>query len=332
MDWSKGFSAACYMTLVDPVTWRDGERVEITGGSVSRKDSGLRQSADVTSKAFSTERERWVRIWMEAAQEGDTAREPLFTGLTSVPEEDIDGFRTEYPLVCSSVLKPAEDVLLPRGWFAPEGFNGASVAAELLSVTPAPVVIDGIAPTLSQAIIAEDGENRLSMADKVLEAINWRMRIDGDGTIVLSPPATEVRAVFGGAADMIEPRLKKKADWTGCPNVFRAVSGDENAVARDDSVDSPLSTVARGREVWMEETNCVLNSGESLEQYAQRRLEEEQAVVSRVTYARRFDPAVNVGDRVRLHYPAQGLTEEYTVTSQSMDLTRGARTSEEVQK
>ena len=47
MDWSKGFSAEYYMAIVDPSTWRDVERVEITGGSVTRTASGLLQSIQV---------------------------------------------------------------------------------------------------------------------------------------------------------------------------------------------------------------------------------------------------------------------------------------------
>lgn len=332
MDWTKGFSASYYMTLVDPATWRDVQRVEITGGNISRSGSGLRESADVTCRGFDPDREHWVRIYLDAAQEGDVAHVPLFTGLTSVPEREIDGERVTYPVTCYSVLKPAEDMLLQRGWFAPSGFNGAEVAAELLSVTPAPVAVEPGAPTLSQSIIAEDGENRLTMANKVLAAINWRLQISGDGSITVCPPASEISGTFGQDRDVIEPQVQLRADWFSCPNVFRAISGGVTAVARDDSEDSMLSTVTRGREIWREESDCDLNSGEGLAQYAQRRLRELQAVAYSVRYVRRFDPQILVGDLVRLHYPGQGLTDDYTVIAQDIELGYGARTSEEVQR
>lgn len=332
MDWTKGFSASYYMQLVDPVTWRDVERVEITAGSVSRSPDGLRQSADVTCLDFAPDRERWIRVYLDAAQAGDVVHVPLFTGLGSVPEEQMEGMRTTYPLSCYSVLKPAEDVSLPRGWFAPAGRNGAEVIAELLSVTPAPVVVTDGAPSLSQSIIAEDGENRLTMTNKVLAAIAWRLRIEGDGTITVCPPATEISATFGQDRDVIETQLTKTKDWFGCPNVVRATSGGLTAIAIDDDEDSMLSTVTRGREIWLEENSCDLNSGESLEQFAQRRLREAQAYAYTVQYARRFDPAVNVGDLVRLHYPGHGLMDTYVVISQSIELSHGARTDEEVRK
>lgn len=332
MDWSNGFSAAYYMALVDPVTWRDIERVEIVGGSVASTGTGLRQSADVVCTEFNPDCERWARIYLEAAQDGDALRVPLFTGLTSVPGRNIDGNRIQYPLTCYSVLKPAEDVLLPRGWYAPAGFSGAAIVADLLSVTPAPVTYMDNAPALAQPIIAEDRENRLTMANKVLAAINWRLRIAGDGSISVCPKASEAVAVFGMERDIVEPSITVRADWFSCPNVFRAISGGESAVARDDDESSALSTAVRGREIWKEETNCDISDGESLDDYAVRRLRELQTVSCTLSYSRRYDPSVLVGDLIQMRYPAQDLTEVYEVTAQTITLGYGARTSEEARR
>lgn len=332
MDWSKGFSATYYMTIVDPVTWGDVDRVEIISGKIARKTDGLMESADVECSDFDTDRERWIRIYLDAAQPGDVAHIPLFTGLSSVPETSINGTQIRYPLTCYSVLKPAEDILLQRGWFAAESFNGAEVVRDLLSVIPAPISVEANAPKLSQSIIAEDGDNHLTMAQKVLEAINWRLKINGDGSIIICPMATNVSAVFGLDNDVIEPSVTRKADWFGCPNVFRAINNDNVAIARDDDERSMLSTVMRGREIWQEESNCDLNDGEGLEQYAQRRLQELQSVAYSINYTRRYNPAISIGDLVELHYPEQGLMGVYKTVSQSIDLGYGAKTSEEVQK
>ena len=52
MNWAKGFEATYYMTLVDRNTWKDTERIEITGGSVSRSDSNLIESADIDCVSY----------------------------------------------------------------------------------------------------------------------------------------------------------------------------------------------------------------------------------------------------------------------------------------
>ena len=102
------------------------------------------------------------------------------------------------------------------------------------------------------------------------------------------------------------------------------------AVARDDSEVSALSTVVRGREVWMEETNCDMNDGESIEEYALRRLKEEQARSTAISYSRRFLPDIGPGDLIKLNYPAQSLQGVYKISEQTIELGYGAKMTEEV--
>lgn len=332
MDWNKGFSAKYYASFVDPQTWKDIETFNITGGSIKNTDSGLRCSADVNCINYQQRTERWVRIWLDAAQTGSAAHVPIFTGLATVPERNIDGKLVSTPLTCYSVLKAAQDVLLPLGYYAPTGISGAGLVKSLLSeVIPAPVTIIGDSPSLSRYIIAEDNENRLSLSEKILAAINWRLRVQGDGSVSICSMATELSAQFDPLEnDSIEPQLKAINDWYSCPNVFRAIVGDTSAVARDDNLNSPLSVPNRGREVWMEERDCDLADNELLSEYAQRRLKEEQRNYLSVDYDRRFRPDVVPSDLVRLHYPAQGLNGTFYISAQTIEIGYGARTSEEV--
>ena len=330
MDWSKGFTAEYYMAVIDPVSWTDGERIEILDGSVSHTNEGLMESANVTCTNINPNREQWVRIWMNAIQGGDIAHQALFTGLINVPQTDFDGSRRNFPLECFSVLKPADDILLQRGWYVTAGADGAKAVKSLLDATPAPSVIDGIAPRLQASIIAEDGETNLTMVWKILQAIDWRLRIAGDGTITICPNSNTAVATFGLDYDMIEPQVTLKDDWFSCPNVFRAVVDNQVAIARDET-EGMLSVPSRGREIWMEETDCNLNSTESLGAYAYRRLKEEQTRRKIVSYTRRYDPSVYVTDSVQMRYPEQGLDGIYQITSQSIALGYGAYVDEEVQ-
>lgn len=330
MDWQYGFSSKTYITIVDPTTWRDINRLEITDGSVSREETGLRESCDLTCRVFDLDQEYWIRVWADIRQNENIEHHAVFTGLTSSPTIEIKGTWGEIPLECYSVLKPAEDVLLPRGWFAGEGMNGAEIVADLLSVTPAPIFIEGVSKALDSHIIAEDGESRLSMADKVLQAIGWRLRIAGDGRITICEYDMEPRARFGNDYDIVEPELSIERDWFGCPNVFRAVSDGIMAIARDDAENSILSTINRGREVWKEETSCNFNDGETITEYAERRLRELQSVATNIPYIRRYRPDVVVGDMIELDYPQINLTGRYIVKSQSLSLGSGMHISETV--
>lgn len=331
MDYSKGFSASYYASYVDPDSWRDIERIEMTDGSVNRTTSELRATATINCTRYPKNTERWVRIYLDAKQGAESVHIPLFTGLATSPSDDINGTYIENSVDCYSVLKPVEDVLLDRGWYAPVEVPSGSLIRNLLAPSPAPVVIADNSPTLTEAIIAEDNESNLSMIDKILTATGWRMRLAGDGTIQILPKASESMTVFDAIDfDVVEPELEIERDWYKCPNVFRAVSGGLTAIARDDSPTSYLSTVSRGREVWKEETDCNLNAGEGIAEYAMRRLKEEQQVDITAKYKRRYFPDIYPSDIVTLHYPEINLQGDYFVTSQNIELGYGATTSEEV--
>lgn len=332
VDYSKGYSAAYYAARVDPATWRDVGVIRLTGGTIKRETTGKRQSADLNCVRYRIPVEQWVRVYLDIRQEGAAAHVPLFTGLAVSPDDDINGSLTLNTLTCFSVLKPAEDVLLARGWYAPAGMSGAELVRRLLSVSPAPIIAEDNAPALASSIVSEDGETHLSMADRILDAIGWRLRIDGDGTIRIMPAAADPVARLDPISnDLLEPKIKITADWYSCPNVFQAVAGDVTGVARDDDPDSPLSTVSRGREVWKKES-CTLSAGESVAEYARKRLRELQRVRQTVSYTRRYLPNVMPGDIVGLNYPEQQLTGNYGVQSQSITLGYGARTAEQIYK
>lgn len=330
MDWSKGYSASYYMTRVDPATWRDVEQIRITGGSIKRTDDGLMQSADIDCVNFPYG-EIWVRVYLDASQNGAHAHEALFTGIATSPGKDYNGRMYTSTLTGYSVLKPADDIILPRGWYAPAGLPAAGQVADLLRVGPAPVTVADGSPALSGAIIAEDGETHLTMCAKILTAIGWRMRITGDGEISVEPAPSDIAAAFDpNRADVIETQIGVTMDWYRAPNILMCTDEDMTAVARDESPRSPLSTVSRGREVWAYEGNCDRGDNESIAEYAKRRLAELQQIELAAEYDRRYVPEVLPGDLIRLSYPEQGLDGVFAVGDQSIELGHAARTSERV--
>lgn len=333
MNWSEGFSARYYATVVDPLSWRDVSELDILEGSIDIGDETLIESANVKVRNYDSSSERWVRIWLDARQNGDYYHGAMFTGLATSPSITIEGLSSNTNLTCYSVLKPANDILLPRGWYASAGSNGAGVVKELLETIPAPIEIEEGSPNILSTIVAEDGETRLSMANKILAAMNWRFRIEGDGTIRILPYDSTIAASFDSLDyDSLEMTVNVDNDWFSCPNIFRAVEGGIMAVARDDDENSPLSTVNRGREIWMEETSCILNSNETVAEYAQRRLREEQMRYYKLSYTRRYHPDVRGSDLIRLHYPAQNIDGVFSVVSQNINLGYGASVSEVANK
>ncbi|MBR0482327.1 MAG: hypothetical protein IJJ48_07645 [Firmicutes bacterium] len=331
MNWANGFSAKYTYAIVDASSWNDLEVYDLTGGSVMKSENGLMESADMIITDIPVEGEAWVRIYLNATSDSEGTREALFTGLLQVPATDWNGRMESHNAELYSVLKPAEDVHMTKGWYAPAGANGAAVAAELLSVSAAPVEYAENAPTLTSAIIAESNETNLTMAQKLVAAIGWRIRITGMGEIRILPKATETSAVLDPLEnDIMELKIKDVRDWYSCPNVLRVTIGDMTATARDDDPDSPYSTVSRGREIWEDEFSASLNDGESIEEYTLRRLKELQSPARSVQYTRRYLPDVYPGDIISIRHPAQRIDDYFHITNQKITLSHGARTSEEV--
>ncbi len=335
MDWSKGYTASYYIKRVDPFTWRDTERLEITGGSLKREPSGLRQSASVDCVNYAPPNnvvEEWIRIYMDVEQAGSYDHISLFTGLATSPEDEYDGSFKENTLDGYSVLKPVDDIKLLRGWYAPANVSCTSIIKRLLSATPAPIEIPANMPVLKSYIVAEDNESNLTMVDKILKAINWRMRILGDGTITFvdMKNTTPLISFDQNRFPVIETKINIQGGMFDCPNVFLAISDDLTAIARDERESSMLSIQNRGREVWYEEDGCVLSENETIAQYAMRRLKEEQRVARVASYDRRFVPDAFPGDMITLNYPEQTLNGNFIIESQSIRLTHGGKTSERV--
>ena len=334
IDYTHGYRSSFYATILDAGSWSENKRLEIINGSVDRTNSDLRQSAKMTMTSYDQTEELWIRVYMDARQGQDISHDAIFTGIATSPSKKIDGNVTKQDIECFSVLKPLQDIILPRGWYIAAGSNAGDVLRELFQDTPAPNNLndDDIRnniPAITDYIIAEDNDSELSMVDKVLKAIGWELIIDGTGMIIVRPKQVEAAAKFGVTTDIVEKTIDVKKDWFSCPNIFRATSDDVVAIARDDNPYSYLSTVGRGRDVIAVENDVTLNNGEGLAEYAERRLKEEQSVVEQISYDRRFLPNINIGDIVIFDY--KQLTGTYKITSQTINLTYGGKTSEDAE-
>lgn len=327
MDFSQGFRASYYATVLDPDTWLENGRIELIGGSVVRQIDGLRQTASLEVTEFEPDIEAWIRVYMDAYQNEDVQHEAIFTGLATVPKKE----RKEQQIECYSVLKPLADIILPRGWYVQAGTAINDALVKLLLDTPAPVDVRPDVTYLTDHIIAEDDDSELDIVTKLLDAAGWRMYIAGDGTIIIDYlPTSSIVTIGAKEADVVEPNYTTEYDLFNCPNVVRITSGDAIAVARDDDPNSRLSTISRGREIVYVENDVDLSDSEGVAEYAQRVLKEKQEIEQTVSYTRRYIPEVNVTDIININYEAiKGI---YKIKRQTINLTYGGATAEETER
>jgi hypothetical protein len=338
INWSRGVVARYYATIVDPKTWKNVSEVNIIGGSIKYSSSGERASADIDCRSFDHDNEYWVRIYLEARQGSDAELIPLFTGVASVPDISYHGRTESSKLQCYSALSIADKIYLPLGWYVRKDSNGANIIRDLLKDSvPSPIVIDDIPndepqPIIDQNIIAENSETVLSMVDRILNIIKWRLILDGDGTIHIAPYSDSIIATFDYREnDIFEMDVSISNNWYDVPNVYRAVGSGISSIARDEDPNSRFSIPNRGREIWVSEDNCVLASGEKIGDYAIRKLKEAQNIYKTLDYNRRFDPNVRVTDIVRINYLEQNISGLFMVKSQSLSIGYGGTVSEQAE-
>ena len=329
VDYGKGISATFYTAKVDPKTWADAGEINIISGSITKNaDSDLVESADITvNEDIGTE--EWLRVYMIAEQGGAKERVPLFTGIASSPTRNIDGNTEIRKLDCYSVLKVAADILLPLGWFAPARTNGGELIKILLEDLPCPVELDEGSPAIISSFVAGNKDSKLSIAQEIAKAINWQIKVNGDGSVRICPKPLTIAATFDNIEnDIIETSVTDDRDIFSVPNVLRVTLSGSAATARDDDPDSVYSTVNRGREVWQQE-EAKLAAGESLGEYASRRLKEMQNPSRKLDYTRRFQPDVDINDLVSIIYPKQDIGDVFRITSQTIELSYGVKVKEE---
>lgn len=329
MDWTNGMTSSYYVMDVDPTSWLDTNRREILSGEIDRTPDGLQTSASLEMSEVPSS---WIRIYMVAEQDG-VERVPLFTGLATSPERELDGQRQKRKVTCYSVLTPASKKTLDRGYYIPANVDAPRAVKKLLDCTPAPIKIaDADHPKLLEAVIAEDNETALSMACKVLDGIGWTYMVNGEGVIELSPKSQEVKYTIDADHDILGLQVTDSKDVFDVPNILRCTYGDMVAEARDDDPESELSTISRGFEVWEMESEVILGDNESLQSYTRKRLKELQTPARTISYNRRFIPELFPGDIIRINYPAEGLDGFFKITSQSFELTHGSEVAEQAQE
>lgn len=339
MDWTRGYTATWRVFEVNVDTWADGGLLSnITSASISRDCTGgtpLLESGSIKLDAPVGEdfTERYLRIVMTANQDGQAERVDIATLLCSSSSGSIDRGYDAQDLEGHSVLYPASTRLLTRGTYVPAGTDGVAWAADMLrQACRAPIEPQG-AFTLEDSIVFDIGTSYLECVWMVLDAGGYCMQIEGDGTVNILPlPATPGLVLDGAGAQLITTGIDYTRDWAETPNRYVAVDGENIAEIVNDDPNSPTSTVARGYFIDEVDTSPVRVNGESLQQYAIRRLEELSTIPDERTYTREYAPGVYPFSLVRGTLADVSIEGDLRVKTQSLECGRGILVTEKAER
>ncbi len=335
IDFSKGYTASYTLRPVDQSTWASGPSYAPVISASAELDATdeypLLQtgSCEVTLDVADSFEEGFYRIEMEVEQNGTRELHPIATLLMSSGSSSVDHVAQTASVSGYSVLKPASDRLMLTGTYAPKGCDGAAYAAGLLrECIPAPVSVEG-SFTLDEHAVFGTGISYLQAAWTVLKAADWCMRILGDGTVHIAPKPSEATFMLDvEGRHHLMPGVDMTYDLSEVPNRYFAVDGDDVGIAVNEQDGSRTSVSARGRYVDYIDDSPVKVGGETMTNYAKRKLEEMSTVTREWSYTREYVPDLVPFDLVAGSVPEFGMSGAFRVIKQSIDCGKGVTVSE----
>lgn len=331
MDWTRSYAATWRVCKVNRQTWADAEELKgVDAVSITRTaDGNLLESGSLElSGEFEPD---YYRIIMTAEQGGEVERVDVATLLFDVAggkynfgvnSMSADGF---------SVLYPASVTTMLAGEYAPKGINGAEYAGRILAAAiNAPVEVEG-SFTLNEHIVHEVGSSVLDAAWDVLNAGGYIMQIDGRGTVHIRARPTEPSLILSSEnARALMPEVSYESDISEVPNRYIVIDGDSKTVAVNDDPESIVSLAQRGYAVDVVDTSPAPVDGETMSQYAERKLHELSVMKDERSYKREYAADVNLYSTVRASLDE--LEGDLTVQAQTIECANGIVVSEKAVK
>ena len=326
IDWKSPYSASWHVRKVDGLTWDASEELRgIIDVTVSRDaGSALLESVTLTMDMGVAETipSGWWRVTADAVQGGTSESVNIATfAMVDASGTWERGLRT-VSATGLSVLYPASVRHLGKGSYAPMGADGAAWAVDMLSQCIAAPVSAAGSFVLSRHVVFDAESTYLDAVRLLLDAAGWRLRVNGRGEVLVCPPATEAGLEVTPANVM--DGIGYDDGTADIPNTYTAIEDGRTVQAVNDDPNSQTSTVSRGIIVDVIDASPVRIDNESLEAYAQRKLDEARTGTLRsYSYERDFAADTVPGDLVHANVPQAGLDSVLRVKSQTIKCAAG---------
>lgn len=340
-DWTKSMQQSFEYCEVDPGTWKDKRRIDnvISSSIIWDADSDTLGSAsiDITDMVG----EGYVRIYMNATQNGITEHIPLGTFLVQTPSSTFNGKRRSVTMDAYTPLIELKEKVIPLGYFIPKDENIMDYAYRLTrNYLRAPVVRAKSDEVLRDYFVANEDDNWATFLSDLIANAKYGFAIDELGQIMYSPvqDAASLQAKYTFNDDnssILYSDITMDHDLYGIPNVIEVVysTGHEYLYSRMVNRDpnSPVSTISRGREIIKRITDIQLPglaTQNQLDEYAANALKEASSIEYTISYTHAYC-GVRLGDCVRLNYKRFGLEGiKAKVVSQSIKCVPGCPVEE----
>lgn len=340
-DWTESMQQTFEYYIVDPDTWKDIKKLDnVKSCSISR-DSEADTLGSATIDVTESVGESYIRVYMITNQNGVTEKHPLGTFLVQTPSSSFNGRIRNVTMDAYTPLIELKENQPPIGYSVLKDSNIMErVYLTTRENVRAPVVETACSETLNTDFVTNEGETWMRFNSDLMSNAKYEYALDEMGRILFSPKQdlASLQPVWTFNDDnssILSPDIDMRHDLFGIPNVVEVIysSGRDYYHARvvNDDVNSPISTVNRGREIVYRETNPSLIGKPTemqIEEYANTLLRNLSSVEYTVTYRHGYCP-VRLGDCVRLNYAKAGLNNvKAKVISQQIKCKPGCEVTE----
>lgn len=319
IDWMSSMQQTYEYYTVDPNTWGNVSRLKEVISSDIDFDEDNETLGSMSITCNDELGECYVRVYLAAIQNGMTYRVPLGTFLVQTPSMKFDGKSKGNTLDAYTPLIELKEKYPPIGYSVRKDTNIMEVASRLAAENArAPVSPGKSEELLFDNFVANTDDTWLSFLTDLIANARFHFSINEMGHILYAPDqdTASLQPVWTYTDDnssLLYPEISLERDLYGVPNVVEVVYSKDKShyYARvvNNDINSPISTVNRGREVVhrVSDPDIAGNPNQTqIEAYAKQLLRELSSLEYTLTYTHGYCP-VRVGDCVRLNYRRAGI-------------------------
>ena len=340
-DWSASMRQTFEYYVVDPITWKDSEKITNVKSCTISRDSEAETLGSASIDVTDSLGECYIRAYLITIQNGVIEKHPLGTFLVQTPSSSFDGKIRNVSMDAYTPLLELKENPPPLGYSLMKDDNIMDAAYRITREhVRAPVVETKCETKLNYDFVADVEDTWLSYSSDLIANAKYLYGLDELGRILFIPKqdTASLQPVWtysDGNSSILQPEFNMDHDLYGIPNVVEVLYSNGNnylysRIVNDDE-NSPISTVSRGREIIYRDTDPELIGNatqEEVDEYAERLLRNLSCLEYTVTYTHGYCP-VRLGDCVRLNYERAGIKNvKAKVISQSIKCEPGCQVTE----
>ena len=341
VDWTASMQQTFEYYTVDPGTWKDVKKLDNVISSTISRDSEAETLGSATFDVTNSVGESYIRVYLITIQNGVREKHPLGTFLVQTPSSSFDGKIRSVTMDAYTPLIELKEGQPPIGYTVMKNENIMDIAYLLTQENlRAPVTKTSKSDKIHFNFVADTSDTWLSFLKDFIANAKYKFDIDELGRILFSPEqdTASLQPIWtydDSNSSILYPELTMDHDLYGIPNVVEVIYSNDYyqyyARVVNDDVNSPTSTVNRGREIVHRVTNPEFVGDPTkyqIKEYAEQLLRNLSTLEYSISYTHGYCP-VRVGDCVRLNYTRAGLTDvKAKVISQSIKCEPGCPVTE----